>query len=305
MSFAEQERVLFDLLFDRELRERFCQAPESALAAYTLSESERADFNSVRPDALQLDAFMRSELILTHLSKSYPLSFSMQSSLTDGIETLRQLVDRQTMRHAPVARAAAFGARLRESIAVRRFDNELEKSQFMAILEAELGMATSGASLKQWVLDNGQAPRPQSVSTEEWLQQPVRLADYLSASIIPQSYGLLKNSLCPCDDSALWQQITHTPLPVSVRREAFEQEQPRLLVTRAVVSRVSACEPVIDFQTVELSEGFAPLFEHLDGHSSVQQLLGELEKIGAPAAILQGVQAGFQQLLTLGMLVPV
>ncbi len=305
MSFAEQERALFDLLFDRELRASFCRLQESALAAYSLSESERADFNTVRPDALQLDAFMRSELILTHLSKSYPLSFSLQSSLADGIDSLRQLIDRQTMRHSPVARAAAFGARLRESIAVRRFENEQQKSQFMAILEAEFGMATTGASLKQWVLDNGQAPEPQGAIAADWLQQPLRLADYLSAAIIPQSYTYLKSSLCPCDDSGLWQQLTRTPLSAAVRREALKQEQPRLLVSRAVVSRLSACEPVIEYQTVELSEGFAPLFEHLDGSSSVQQLLGELEKIGAPAAILQGVQAGFQQLLTLGMLVPV
>ena len=77
MSFEEQERALFDLLFDSGLREEFCENAENALHAYELTEEEKADFAVVRPDALLLDAKMRRNILLTHICRAYPVSFAI------------------------------------------------------------------------------------------------------------------------------------------------------------------------------------------------------------------------------------
>jgi hypothetical protein len=44
MSFFEQERALFDLLFDTPLREKFIKNSTTALSDYSLSAEELADF---------------------------------------------------------------------------------------------------------------------------------------------------------------------------------------------------------------------------------------------------------------------
>ena len=45
MSFEEQERALFDLLFDNVIRQQFCKDPVAALIDYDLDEAEIADFD--------------------------------------------------------------------------------------------------------------------------------------------------------------------------------------------------------------------------------------------------------------------
>jgi len=112
----------------------------------------------------------------------------------------------------------------------------------------------------------------------------------------------LKNKLCTVDDDCLWRQLNKIPLSVSVRTRILHTEDPRLLVARAHVSRISKCEPAADFKTVELSEGFAPLFQHVNGSMSVAQILAQLKQIGAQEQMLQSIQAAFQQLLDSGML---
>ena len=49
MSFAEQERALFDLLFDTALRERFIKNDSIALTEYQLTTEELADFAVIKP----------------------------------------------------------------------------------------------------------------------------------------------------------------------------------------------------------------------------------------------------------------
>ena len=67
MSFQEQERALFDLLFDRSLRENFCKNSIVAFSEYALDDHELDDFKEIRPDAIELDASMRTYLILTQI----------------------------------------------------------------------------------------------------------------------------------------------------------------------------------------------------------------------------------------------
>lgn len=303
MSFQEQERALFDLLFDQSLRGQFCERGIVALSDYALDENERDDFNAIRPDALALDATMRIYLILTHICKSYPISFCLISSLQDGNSLLKSLVDVGTMRAKSADRTTVFGKRLREKLATFEFDVASEKDLIIAILEAELGMAWTGASLKQLVIEQGQLSEGENQAVAaDWLTQPINLASYVSVAIIPHAYGQLKQSLCPCSDAELWAQLSRQPLTKSIRSKALNGPQPRLLVSRARVSNSSRCEPTVDHKTVELSEGFAHLFQYVNGSHSVEQILAQLKQAGAADKMLDGVQSGFRQLLETGML---
>ncbi len=67
-----------------------------------LSTEELADFSVINPHGLALDARVRVDLILAQWCRSFPLTFSLLSSLSGGLLLLRRLVDSQTMRHAPI-----------------------------------------------------------------------------------------------------------------------------------------------------------------------------------------------------------
>ena len=84
MSFAEQERALFDLLFDTALRERFIKNDSIALTEYQLTTEELADFAVINPHGLALDANVRVDLILGQWCRTLPLTFSLLSSLKGG-----------------------------------------------------------------------------------------------------------------------------------------------------------------------------------------------------------------------------
>ena len=302
MSFEQQEQVLFRLLFDKALRDQFCHDQTRALNQYDLEESELNDFKAIRPEALQLDAVMRADLILSHICKSFPISFSITSSFPKGLDVLKQLIDTETMQSKPIERSTVFGNRLGQRYPEFAFSSENEKAIATAILEAELGMVWTSASLKQVVLDGGDLPSNKHETTNDWLDKPIKLASFVSASVLPQSYAKIKQRLCKAEDDCLWRHLNKTNLSASVRKKTLKTQEPRLLVCRAQVSRTSKCEPVIEHSTMELSEGFAPLFQHVNGSMSVAQILEQLKQIGAQQQMLQSIQVAFQQLLEAGML---
>jgi hypothetical protein len=302
MSFEEQERVMFDLLFDSDLRDNFCDDAMNALADYELDEAEHRDFAEIRPDALQLDAKMRRDILLSHICRAFPISFAILSSLANGKSLLKKLVDTQTMRSPSLERQTVFGSRLRDELTAYSFDTSTEQPLIIAILEAELAMAWTAATLKREVLESGQVPAEPLPVTLDWSSRPVKLAAYVGAAIIPRSYTELKRAFCGVADTELWSHLRHSPVSKSLRNKTLAKEDPRLLVMRARICHMSYCEPTVDHQTAELSEGFAPLFQHVNGTASVEQILAQLKQAGAPDQILQGVQSGFRQLLENGML---
>ncbi len=302
MSFEEQERALFDLLFDGKLREIFCNDQSSALADYDLDEAEQLDFAEIRPDALEFDAALRVDLLLSHFCRAFPISFSIVSSLENGIDLLMKQIDTQIMRMPPSKRATVFGTKLRALLSSFLFDNVTERPLIIAILEAELGMAWTSAAAKQAVIE-GEMPRVNKLPvTKDWSDKPIGLASYVSATVLPQPYIHLKNELCPRPACELWNHISREPLSVSLRKKTLETEDPKLLVARAHVSHASLCEPSVEHKTVELSEGFAHLFQHVNGTMSVEQILTQLKQAGAPDQLLHSVQDGFYQLLETSML---
>ena len=143
MSFAEQERALFDLLFDTALRERFIKNDSIALTEYQLTTEELADFAVINPHGLALDANVRVDLILGQWCRTLPLTFSLLSSLTGGLLLLRRFVDSQTMRHAPIERVVFFATRLRQALIAEPAVALDELAFIVAILDAELGMAST------------------------------------------------------------------------------------------------------------------------------------------------------------------
>lgn len=303
MSFAAQEHALFDLLFDRARRAAFRDDPVAALASYDLTAEERTDFSVLRADALELDAGMRTGLILSQFCRSFPLSFSLVSSLPDGLQRLRDLIDVETMRTSPLERLTAFGVRLRDGLRAdtAAFASAREQALVLSVMEAELGMAWTACARKQAWLETARAAAPVAPVPADWLQRPLVMADFVSAALLPQPYAVLKEALCPCTGAALWRRLAKEPLTAVQRQALFRQPSLRLLVARAELVNASRCEPQAEHVTVELPEGFASLLPHLDGTTPVSTMLAQLQAAGAQASMLDGVQGGFLQLLQHGM----
>lgn len=301
MSLLDQERALFDLLFDAEQRERFAKDRSSALAHYELSDTERADFDNVRLDALELDSQMRVDLILQRMCRAMPVSFSLASSLPRGLETLRASVDVSYISAAPSERASLLGRRVREFLVQASFPRELEQSAAVALCDAELSMTVTAMGLRDGLLGSDAAvapppPRP------DLLNDPLVLAPHVSVALLSQSYSALKRALCPAEDAELWARLCRAPLPAARRSETLAHEAPRLLVARAHCSHRSSCEVTIDHKMLELSAGFAALVQHLDGKMRLSTLLEELKRAGANDKVCDGVRAGFGQLVEHAML---
>ncbi|MDP2228468.1 MAG: hypothetical protein Q8J78_13435 [Moraxellaceae bacterium] len=303
MSFAAQERALFDLLFDRTRRARFRDDPVAALSAYDLTAEERADFSVLRADALELDAGMRTGLILAQFCRGLPLSFSLVSSLPEGLQRLRALIDVETMRTPPLERLTAFGVRLRDGLRAdtAAFASARDQALVLSVVEAELGMVWTACARKQAWLEAGRAAALVAPVPADWPQRPLVMADFVSAALLPQPYAVLKEALCPCTGAALWRHLGKEPFTEARRLALFRQPSLRLLVARAELVTPSRCEPQTEHVTVELPEGFARLLPHLDGTTPVSAVLAQLQAAGAQASVLDGVQGGFLQLLQNGM----
>jgi hypothetical protein len=301
MSFVEQERALFDLLFDRELRELFMRDRQAALGRYELSESECGDFAAIRPAALALDAQLRADMLLQYLCRALPLTFSITSALPTGLELARNLIDAALMRSAASERVTLFARRLRSSLLDDAEELGPLHGALLAVSDAELAMTTTSEALKQAAL-RGEIHKPRPPDPETWLAQPVQLAPYVCAVLLPLPYAALKRALCPVPPAELWKRLSHAALPFSRLSETLARDDPRLLVARAEATLVSRCEATVDQRIAELSAGFVPLFAHVNGTLSVRELLSQLKHQGAPDRLLHGVHGAFKQLLDAKMI---
>ena len=302
MSFIEQERALFDLLFDSTVRERFCNESIAALKQYELSDEELNDFSVIRAEGLQLDAKIRADLLLSHFCRAFPVSFSIISSLDGGLDFLKSLIDVETMRTEIQERTTSLGRRIGQGLNAFSFHSEHEQAKVSSILEAELGMAWTTASLKKEVLENGQLHLDTMNIDESWSSKNIKLAPYVCAAMIPDSYEELKSELVSETECDLWRNLNKKPLAAARRRKLLEKDDPRLFIARAHISHMSQCDPTVEQKTAELSEGFAPLFQHVNGTVSVDYILQQLKQIGAQEKMLQSIKSTFKHLLENEML---
>ncbi len=302
MSLAVQEQVLFDLLFNQQVREQFIKNQESTLDNYSLTDDERNDFLSIKAEALALDAKMRAGLLLSHISRSFPVSFSLLSSLPDGLALLRKGINTEFMHTPPIERVTAFGNYCRQSLANISYTDQHELSLIIAIVEAELGMTWTAAMLKQTIIERGKPLEETKQDKHDWANRPIKLADYVNAAMLPMAYSQLKQKLCPKNTCDIWNAVSQKPLAAARRKKILQEEDGRLLIAKAKMTHFSQCDPVVEHQTLELSEGFAHLFQHVNGTASVTQLLNAFKQAGAPEALLKSVKSGFKQLIDEGML---
>lgn len=303
MSVAAQEQAMFDLLFNRELRLQFAQDKAAALQAYALTPAEVKDFESIRQTALEFDAGLRSAILLAAIAKSLPLTFSGLSSYPDGIAQLRAVLDADLVRNMPAERPVQFANRLRARWPQWPFASTQEQALMQAILDAEWGMASTASARRQQAFMDRPDETALEALPDDWLIRPVGLAPFVSAGVLPQSWQQLTQAWCTVEGSSLWRALQQAPLSAEQRQAQLAAPQPRLLLARAVVATPSAYDPVIEHRTTELPEGFAALFQYVNGENSVSMLLMGLQQAGAPVAMLDSVKAGFLQLLESGMLV--
>ena len=300
MSLEAQEALLFDLLFDARTRARFAEGGVEALGRDDLDADARADFAAIRVDALELDARWRRSMVLSQLCVQYPLTFSVLSSSPAGFDVLGSLVDVRTMRTPAIERPVVFGQRLRDELAEDAVD--LVQLGCQAILEAELGMCWTAASIRREMLDLGQAPRPPAELGDDWLHVPLRIPSFVSAAVLPISRRALRAELCPVPDRALYLHLVQAPTAVERVHELFARGEPSLLVARAEIDRRSQCDPTASHRVVEVSEGFGELLGHFNGDRSVADMLDGLQASGGTEEVLAGVRAGFEELVGAGML---
>lgn len=303
MSFIEQERVLFDLLFDHSLRADFAQDADAVLNRYDLEEKERNDFRTIRIDALMLDASMRKQLLLSTISHAYPVTFSLVSAIPSGPGLLKDLIDTETMHTPPIQRATVFGKRLRDRLQTIPMARESERPLLLALAEVETGMAWTAATLKQHVVDAGKVNQAKDSLPDNWSSLPMKLADFVSVAMLPLSYQTLKQQLGNNNGGDTWSKVSVKPLAAARMSRVLETQHPALLVAQARLEHASACEPGITHQTLELSEGFAHLFQHINGSSSVDQLLAGFKQAGAPQNLVDSVKTGFRKLVDMRMLI--
>lgn len=294
MSFIEQERAMFDLLFDAELRAEFIQHSTAALSHYKLSPSELEDFLAIRPDALAIDAQMRRSMVLAQLTRSYPISISLLSSIETGLSSAEAWIAPALMRAPPKQRPLLFGQAMAAWLKQYSFNNSKKEKLILSIQEAELSMA--------WTAANVGTTAVIQVLPEDWPQKPIRMAKYISAALLPLPYHELKQQLCPVSDALLWRQLNRQAIDPSLIEELLNSTEQHLLVALACIESGSVCDPQTHHRSVVLNEGFAALFQHVNGHNSVVEILMQLSQAGASNKIVHSVKAGFQQLLEQGML---
>ena len=302
MSLQAQEQALFDLLFDEGLRRRFHRDGPEALAGRGLDPGERAAFGSLRVDALEHDAMLRRAMVLSQLCAVLPVTTALAGCVDGLLPDLDALVDGETMRTPQVERSYVFARRLRARWDGLAADEDPVLRALPVVLEAELGMAFTAASLCRETLDLGRPPPAPAGLPEDWRSLPARVAPFVNAAVLPASYAALRAALCTVPDRLVHRLASDGKVDGAAARRLLDAGDPRLLVARAAIDRSSRCDPTARHVTVELSDGFAELVGHADGTRSVDALLAGLRASGADTALLAGVGEGFRELFEAGVL---
>ncbi len=301
MSLREQERALFDLLFDRDLRARFGTDPAAALADYDLDRAERHDFSLVRYSALETDARMRVYMLLAQLCRELPVSFALASSLPDAAGRFRALVDRDLL-DVPVAlRAAEYGERLVQFARLELAESPERQAQVIALMGAEIAMARTGGSLRQLDADLAAGWGAPDALPADWPARPAAIAPHSCAVVVPRAYDSVHGALCAVCPEALWGHLDQHPVTPEQVGAALRPEDPRLLLASHFLTRPERCVPPLSRRRLEVSAGFAPLLRYLDGRNCIDDILRQLAQAGATEDMLPAVRAGFEELCRAGI----
>jgi len=303
MSFEAQENLLLELLFNQTLRKRFLEDSNKFLNDYSLSNEEKEDFYCIRPDALLMDASMRSNIVLRQLCKALPISFSIYSSLPDGLTTLVQLISPDLMKQKLEYRPVIFAERLIETLNASWIPGKAVMEKIIQVINTEKQLAYNKYLVIQAGNFNHNAENNPPTISKKHLDLKLSLAPFVIFTELPLSYSELKSSLCPKPDAQLWNHLQQHPLTTSIRDSLFENNEPRLLISRASITTVSDCDPVIDHFTVELSHGFKNILTYLECKPSINEILAQMQHVGADIHMMQSIQNTLLQLIESKLLI--
>jgi hypothetical protein len=298
MSLQQQEQVMLALLFDESFRDAFCSNKTQALARFPLSDEEKNDFFCIKNAGLQFDAQLRIDLILSQLTRHFPLTFTLLSSFSGGMQHLKKIINVAYIQQKPADRAVYIARQIASFFSQCPFASQQDydactgifhSEQQRAILIRQLTVAETVPPLSAYM------PLPLL-----WQQQKITLANYVSAVVLPMPYESLKAQLAIEPVCDLWQRMKEKPLTPSARQSMWQQADARVFISQAYVACHSSCERVIDFKTAEVSEGFAPLFNYINGEYTVDYILQQLALAGANTAMVKGIESSFKTLLENG-----
>ncbi len=290
-----------DLLFDQTLRERFAKQGVQALSAFELTEEEKNDFLTIRVKALNVDAGMRVFMLLSQMANELPVSVVIMSAFDGGIAKLKQMVDVELVETPFYERSALLGTRIRDWLVEQTLEDQKLLAMLLAYVGAEIAVNWSRAGLQKAVMNNEYAAAGNSEIESDWKQKPITLVQYVSAVIVPKSYSEIKNALCRDCGDQVWSTVSKRPVALSILSQLLSEEDPRLVVTRALISQQDVIDPSVAVQTIELSEGFSSLLQYVNGQHSTDFILQQLKTAGAPDEMLQGVEEGFFELIRSGI----
>jgi len=137
MTLAYQEQLMFELLFDDELRAEFCQSPKQCMAMFDLSESQQQDFLAIRLDALEQEAAARKNMIASQLSKDMPLSVALLSSFEYGFDLVLSALQPYVLKENRYQRVCLLIKQILARLDELSFLNALDQHLLTAVLQVE------------------------------------------------------------------------------------------------------------------------------------------------------------------------
>jgi hypothetical protein len=291
MSFQTQEQALFDLLFDEDFLQEFIDDKQGALELYGLTAEEIADFAVIRTDSLKLESAMRKKMLLGQMVKHLPLSFALMSSFTNGLDICQSIIKPYLVQMNGYERLAVFIKQLLLHLEELNYIHENDRFFVEQVVKLEAAMMQQA---EQRYKTSPQAESEAMVSiTKADFTKKIQWSAFTSAHSLPLAYSLLQEKLCQNLSGAdLWQKLQNEPLQIEDRMQLILNLQPKLLITKPVVSFSSETDSEISFKTVELIEGFEPLLKSINGRNSINDLLNLYKNAGADADTLEHIRQG-------------
>jgi len=292
MSLAIQEHVMLSLLFDKKLREAFCKNKKTALLNVGLDDEELNDFMDIDIHGLMFDASLRVDLILSQMAKQLPMTFTLFSSFDRGLLLLQELIDIDFILTPTHQRLSCVVGKIEMLFSRVSFISQADYSFCISLFHCEKNRLLSAEKIR----------RPDAMPSDRasgLIAGNIRLSHDVSIALLPLSFSTLENRL-QCCDVQLWRKISADPFTQQQRLDLQLQRDPRLLLTKAVLSYSSIIEKIVEYKTIELPEGFASLMPYVNGDNNVEFILEQLKQAGADQPLIKVINQHFLQLIKEG-----
>ena len=291
---AEQERVLFKLLFNEGARAQWMANGSEWLMGQGLSADDVNDFATVEPKALQKEARFRRSMIIAELTKKMPLSAVAWSSIYGGQEEFFRLFDDTLCALGGYARCVEWADRLYNTLLSDTSVQGRVRQWGLACMSLERDRMKGLNTCFQLCRDG------------EWFElmhsnvsytRPLHWYTGVSYGVLPVSEKTLMAECVPSTDS-LWADFQHK----QPNHRVFDEctTEPVVNISRPQVNVVSRTDPMLGMQSIEVSIGFLEMFRGVDQGASLRDIEGSLIHAGADANTVKGILGTFAQLIEQG-----